>query len=222
VDNQRNRRDFYLTSAVPDSTLPRHEKAWLAIGVLAAMVLVVQLGWLSLLPASLWAAGLMVATRCCSAGEARAAIDWRVLLVIGAALAVGESMRTTGAAESIAQGMIALVEPMGLIGLLLGVHLLAMLFTETIGHVGAAALVYPIALESAKDAGIDPASPQFVPFIVVIMIAASASFATPTGYQTNLMVFGPGGYRFSDYVRFGLPLNLLVMAVTVALAGVMW
>lgn len=106
---------------------------------------------------------------------------------------------------------------MGPRGVLAGVYLVAMLFNSMIGPVGSAALVFPIARAAAAGLGVD-----FTPFAISLMMAASASFATPIAYQTNLMVFGVGGYRFSDYIRIGLPLNLLVMAVVVILAPLFW
>jgi len=219
VDDHRNSRDFFLVSEVAGSKLIRHDKARAALAILGAMVLLVSFGFMSMLNGVFIAAGLMVLTRCCTGHEARAAVDWRVLLTIGGALGIGHAITISQAAESIAGGMISLFAPMGPWGVLIAVYLIAMIFTETIGHIGAAVLVFPIAMAAA---GPDGLNVSFMPFVITIMMAASASFATPIGYQTNLMVYGAGGYRFSDYVRIGLPLNLLIMAVVVTLVPTIW
>jgi di/tricarboxylate transporter len=100
---------------------------------------------------------------------------------------------------------------------LVGIYLLTNVFTELITNNAAALIIYPLASETAATLDVN-----LMPFVIAIMIAASASFSTPIGYQTNLMVYGPGGYRYSDYLRIGLPLNLLVMVVTVILAPMIW
>jgi di/tricarboxylate transporter len=216
IKRQRNRQDFFLVSAVQDSQPIRHHKAWLALGILVAMVTLVTLEVLTMLNAALLAGGLMVITRCCSGNEARQSVDWRVLVVIGAALGVGLSMDMSGAAGRIAETFISVAQGHPWLVLLM-VYLVTTMFTEMITNNAAAVLVVPIA--NAAAAGMDV---SVLPFVIAIMIGASASFATPIGYQTNLMVYGPGGYRFADYVRFGLPINLLVMAITVSLAPLIW
>ncbi|MEX0654510.1 MAG: SLC13 family permease [Phycisphaeraceae bacterium] len=213
---QRNSRDFFLVSQVEGSAPPRHERAWLAMAILVAMVALVTLGYMTMLQAALLAAVAMIGTRCCTGGEARRSIDWQVLIVIGAAFGIGRAMDNSGAAAGIAGFIIDAVGPHPLL-VLLAVYIVTSLFTELITNNAAAVLVFPIALASANSLDV-----SFTPFAIVIMVAASAAFATPIGYQTNLMVLGPGGYRFTDYLRFGLPLNLLVMAVTLTLAPLFW
>ena len=207
ADQQRNSRDFFLVSRVEDSTPPGHEKAWLAIGILVAMIVVAGFEWLSMVHAGLLAAGAMLVTGCCNASAARRSIDWEVLITIAAARGIGETMRSTGLAEQIANGAV------GAIGehpwaVLAGVYAVTMLLTEVLSNNATAALMYPIAMASAAKLGVD-----FHPFLIAIMFAASCGFATPFGYQTNLMVYGPGGYRFSDFLRVGAALDLVVMAV---------
>jgi di/tricarboxylate transporter len=211
VEAQRNRRDFYLVRAVNDSTPPRHDRAGWAIGILAAFVALVGLGWLEPLHGALLAVVGLGATRCLTGSAARQALDGRVLLVIGAALGLGLAVQQSGLAAGIAVAVTSLVGDHPWLALV-AVYLLTNLFTELITNNAAAVLVYPIAQTLAGDLGA-----SFTPFVIVIMIAASASFATPIGYQTNLMVYGPGGYRFTDYLRFGAPLNLLVAAATLLL-----
>lgn len=214
VQQQRNSRDFYLVSSVENSTPPRHDRAWIAIAILVGMVTVASLEWIEILPASLLAAMLLIVTRCCTASEARQSIEWSVLLVIGAALGIGRAIETSGAASAIAAQLIGLAggHPWMVLAV---VYFTTMIFTEAITNNAAAVLVFPIALAASQELGV-----SHMPFVITVMIGASAGYATPIGYQTNLMVYGPGGYRFSDYLRIGVPLDLIFMAVTVALTPV--
>jgi di/tricarboxylate transporter len=216
IDRQRNSPDFLLVSEVRDASLPRHERAWVAIAILLGMVAIGTSGLLSILEAALVAAGLMLATRCTSASGARNRVDWSVLVVIGAALALGEAMSVSGAAGSIAAWWIGLAGQQPWLALA-AVYAITSLFTELITNNAAAVLVFPIAEATAQSLGV-----SLWPFAAVVMIGASASFATPIGYQTNLMVYGPGGYRFTDYVRIGAPLNVLIGVLAVLLAPFIW
>lgn len=216
MTQQRNSRDFLLVSEVQGAALPRHERAWVATAILAGMVALAATELLSMLEAALVAAALMIATRCTTTSSARTSIDWSVLIVIGASLGVGQALQTSGAADALAQGLIGSLGTNPWLALL-GIYVVANAFTEVLTNNAAAVLVFPIAEALASSLGV-----SFWPFVFAIMMAASAGFATPIGYQTNLMVYGPGGYRFSDYVRIGLPLNLLIGAVTVLLAPLIW
>jgi di/tricarboxylate transporter len=213
--NRRNSRDFFLVSHVPDSTPRRHSRAWIAIGILAAMVAAMAfengLG-ISVLNAALLAAALMGITKCISAEQARRSVEWPTLVAIGAALGIGRAIETTGLAALVAGKLIAVAQAFGPTGVLAGVYLLTLVFTEIITNNAAAALAFPVAHAAAT--GMDV---NFMPFAIVIAMAASGGFATPLGYQTHLMVYGAGGYRFSDYVRIGVPLDVVVMAVTLIL-----
>lgn len=215
VEQQRNRRDFYLVSPVAGSQPIRHDRAGVALAIMIAMVGLVTLGILSLLNAALLAGGLMVACRCLSPLDARRSIDMRVLLAMGAALGVGRALEQSGAARLLADVMFQAVTAsgLGLRGLLGCVYLTAMLFNMVTGNIASAVLVFPVARMAALS-GDQP----FMPFVLTIMMAASSSYATPISYPTNLMVYGAGGYRFTDYLRVGLPLNLLIMTVTILLA----
>ncbi|MEQ9459394.1 MAG: SLC13 family permease [Phycisphaeraceae bacterium] len=216
VDQRRYSQDFYLVSTIDDSVPLRHEKAWVALVVLTLLVVAVAAGLLSMLHASLVAAGLMWLTRCCTAAEARSSIDWQILLVIGAALGLGTAVAQSGLAEGVASAMMTLTGGSALLTLMV-IFVLANVFTEIMTNVAAALLVYPIAMASAEGLGVSP-----VPYLITIMIAASASFSTPIGYQTNLMIYGPGGYRFTDYSRVGLPLTALVLVVTTIVTPLIW
>ena len=216
ADHHRDSRDFFLVSRLPDWTPPRHDRALIAVGILIAMVLVVSLEWLTILKASMLAAGLMIFTRCISIETARRSVNWEVLLAIAGAIAVGNAVTKTGAAGEIAAGLVELGggNPWVSLAIVYGITLVA---TELITNIAAAALMFPFAMSTA--AGLEV---NYMPFVIAVMMAASAGFATPIGYQTNLMVYGPGGYRFGDYLRLGVPLDLLIWALTVALAPLVW
>lgn len=216
ADQQRNSRDFFLVSRLENSTPPGHEKAWLAIAILGAMVVVAGFEMLSMVHAGLIAAALMLVTGCCNPSSARRSIDWEVLLTIAAALGIGETMRTTGLAEFIARGATNAIgnHPWAVLATVYGV---TMLLTELLSNNATAALMYPIAMATANALGVD-----YHPFLIVIMVAASCGFATPFGYQTNLMVYGPGGYKFTDFLRVGVALDLVVMAVALAVIPLVW
>jgi len=149
-------------------------------------------------------------------GEAVRSVNWNVLLVIGAAIGLGQAMDNSGAAAALGYQIIHLTSDHPLIALA-GIYLLTSITTEAITNNAAAVLIFPVAVAGAEALGVSP-----TPFVVAIMVAASAAFTTPIGYQTNLMVLGPGGYRFMDYVRFGLPLNLLVMVTALLVIPRVW
>lgn len=216
IDMHRDSRDFYLVSGVSDSSAVRHEKAPIALPIMAIMVLLAASPWVTMLNAALLAVIALIVTRCVNLSEALRAIRWDVLLVIGAAIGLGQSLNNSGAAEVIGLQVITLTADHPLLTLL-AIYLLTSITTEAVTNNAAAVLIFPIAMAAADALGASP-----MPYVVAIMVAASAAFATPIGYQTNLMVMGPGGYRFLDYVRFGLPLNLLVMAVAMLIIPRIW
>ncbi|HEY8519822.1 MAG TPA: SLC13 family permease [Gammaproteobacteria bacterium] len=212
----RNSRDFLLLSEVQGASLPRHDRAWVATLILGLMVLAAATELLSMLEAGLVAGGLMLLTRCTTASSARSSIDWSVLTVIGASFGLGHALESSGAAAAIAQAGVDLAGGNPWLTLV-AIYALTNLLTEVLSNNAAAVIAFPFAVATAEGLGV-----SLWPFVAVIMMAASAGFATPIGYQTNLMVYGPGGYRFSDYVRIGLPLNVLVGAVAVTLAPIVW
>lgn len=209
---QRASRDFYLISGIPNSEPLQHDKAPVALAILLAMVLAVALGWVDMLLGSVAAAVLMVVTRCCAVDRALRGIDWSLLLVIAAALGIGKALEVTGAAGAIASFILAPADNNPWLALTL-VYGATTILTEVVTNNAAAALVFPVALSVSQSLGVN-----FMPFAIAVMLGASASFATPIGYQTNLMVYGPGGYRFTDFMKVGIPLNLMFWAITVTLA----
>ncbi len=216
LEQYRFRKDFLLVSALNDSTPPHFEKAPLALAILAAMVVVSAFGLLSILEAALLAAGAVLASGCVTPAKARRYVDYTVLVVIAASFSLGAAMTKTGAATEIAQWLIPANGASPWLALAM-VYLLTVVFTESITNNAAAVLMFPIAMAVADQLGVN-----FMPFAVAIMFAASASFMTPLGYQTNLMVMGPGGYRVTDYLRLGLPLSLLVAATSITLIPFIW
>ncbi len=216
VPRQRDSRDFYLIRSVDDTAPRRFEKAPWAFAILAGMVALAAFGAMSMLNAAVLAAFLMLGTGCCSFGQARRSIEWHVLLVIAAALGLGRALEATGAASAVANALMGLTAGRPWLTLAI-VYLITTVLTEFITNNAAAALVFPIALRAADQMSVNP-----LPFVFCIMVGASASFATPIGYQTNLMVMGPGGYRIGDYLRIGTPMNLVVGVAAVLLAPALW
>jgi di/tricarboxylate transporter len=220
VARHRNDRDFLLVAAVDGSRPVRHERSWFAVGIMAAMVVVAsaeEVFGVSVFLAATLAAGAMIATRCLSADAARKSIDLPVLAGIVGALVIGQAIQKTGLGGHVAAGIIGVSKSFGPWGVLAGVYLVTLFFTELVTNNAAVALAFPIAQAAAAQMGV-----ALLPFAIVVAVAASAGFATPLGYQTHLMVYGPGGYRFADFVRVGLPLDALCMVVTVTLVPLIY
>lgn len=204
-------RDFLLVRPLDHSTPKNHARAPISIAILVSMVVSVALGWVQMLPASIVAAAAVLATRCCSIRAARQSIDLSILFVIAGALSLGEVLQASGAASLLSDQLIWMLGNRPWLGLL-AIYLVISVLTELVTNAAAVAIVFPIAQAVAHALGVD-----LMPFVIVMMIGASASFVTPLGYQTNLMVYSPGGYTFSDFFRLGLPMNLIVGVTAVGL-----
>jgi di/tricarboxylate transporter len=209
VEQVRHARDFYLVSEIADSAPPRHERAILAALIMLAMVLVASFEYLSMLQAALLAAGAMVVTRCCTLPQARRAVDWQVLIAIAASFALGRALESSGLAAALADTLAGLAAGSPWLALVV-VYGLTLLLTEVVTNNAAAVLAFPIGLRLAEQMDVSA-----TPFVLAVMLAASLGFATPLGYQTHLMVYGPGGYRLADFLRAGVPLDLICWAVAV-------
>lgn len=216
VDQQRNSRDFYLVSHLENSTPLRHERAWIAILIFLLMIVAVTAGWVSMLLGGAIATLLMLLTRCCTEDQAFREVNWRILLAIGASLGLGSALESTGAAKYMAESMVQALGTGPWISLAV-IYLVTLIVTELITNNAAAVLMFPIAVATAIQVGVHP-----IPFIITVAVAASCGFATPLGYQTHMMVFGPGGYRFRDFLRIGAPMDLVVGAIAVTLIPVIW
>ncbi|MGF1551028.1 MAG: SLC13 family permease [Paracoccaceae bacterium] len=195
----------------------RREKAPIVLAILAFVVVGGALGVMPIAGLALIGVALVLATRCIDAEEAFEAIDFRLLALIFAMLGVGRALEITGAVELLvgpSEGWLAGLPP----GLALWlVFMLASVLTEVVSNNAVAVVVTPVAIAVAGTLGADPR-----PFVVAVMIAASASFATPIGYQTNTLVYAAGGYRFTDYMRLGVPMNLIVGLVACLLIPLVW
>jgi len=209
--------NFALIAEVEDSAPPRHDRAWLAAAILFLMVLVNATGTLELMTASLSAAALMLLTRCLTGEQARRAVDWTVLIAIAAAFGVAIALQKSGAANVLASRIIDLATPFGDVGLLVALYAITATLAGLVTTKASAALMFPIAATAAEAQGIG-----LLPISYMIMIAAATAFSTPIGFQTNLMVYGPGGYKYTDFLRLGLPLQTLVGICTVTIITVAW
>jgi len=216
ADRYNRSSDFLLVSTLAKNGPPVYKKSWISMSILVIMVLAASFNFLSMFQASFLAALAMLLTGCTTMGSARSGIDWQVLLVIASSIGIGNALNQTGASGTIAGFFIGLAGDNPYMALI-ATFLITQILTEMITNNAAAVLVFPIAISVAEGLGV-----SFLPFIMVIIFAASASFATPIGYQTNLMVYGPGGYHFRDFLKVGLPLNLTVAVITLTLVPLIW
>lgn len=236
VPAHRNSDHFYLCSSVEGAREVFHERARLSLGIMALLVVLMTAPTAKIftglnarygldlppngippLVAAFVCATLMVWTRCCTGTTARRSINWQVLIVIGAAIGVGKAMDASGAAKAIADALFAAAGGLGPRGLLFSFSLLTAVLCQMVTNKGAAVLMFPIAMALAAEGnggvGLNPE-----PFILTLMASAASSYMTPVGFVTNLMVYGPGGYRFTDYFRLGIPLTLLVATLCAIIA----
>ncbi len=217
ADRVARSQEFYLANELGKPAALRHERAWVAMGILALLVVLISFSVLPIMVAAMLSAGLMVLTRCCTGPQARRGVDFQILVVIGSAFGIAAAMDKTGLAESIGHTIVTAGGSLGPWALLASIYFMTVVFTACMTNNAAAVLMFPIAVAVATEQGLNP-----VPFVVGVAIAASCEFSTPIGYQTNLMVMGPGGYKWLDYTRFGGPLTILCGALCVVLAPIMF
>ncbi len=202
-----------MGGAPPQAT----SRAWLPLAVLGGVVGLAATGVTDILVAALVGAVVLVATGVLTPLEARRSVDIEVIVVIASAFGIAAAMSSSGLAELVADGLVGVFDALGSRGVLLGVVLATLVLTEMITNNAAALLMFPIAVATATAGGLDPRGAA-----IAVAVAASASFLTPIGYQTNTMVYGPGGYRFGDYARLGFPLTILIVVTLVVLVPVVW
>nr|WP_026867461.1 MULTISPECIES: SLC13 family permease [Jeotgalicoccus] len=219
IDRNKHSSDFYVITPVqpPEKLKQDMTKGWIGLVALLLMILVVTMGWLSMLEAMLVLVVLLVGFRFINPTEITSFIQFDVILLIASAFGVGAAMTESGLAQYVASGLTYLATPFGVLGVIFIIYFVTNTFTEVITNSAASVLMFPIALEMANAINVD-----YMGLVVTIAIAASASFMTPIGYQTNLIVYGPGGYKFSDYLKVGTPLSLIVMVVACFIIYFVW
>jgi di/tricarboxylate transporter len=212
-----NSRDFYLVSELPGANTPAFEHARVALGILAAMVLAVSLGQIHISIAAFVTVAALIGTRCITATQARQSVDWSVLITIGAGLGIANAITHSGAAGFVANGLVSAVGGFGPIATLIVIYALCLLMAETLHHNAAVAIMFPIALAASAQLGVDSR-----PFVMTVAIASACAFAFPVSYQTHLIVYGAGGYRFKDFLRVGIPLDLICAVVALTAIPRIW
>ncbi len=210
-DRWRDSRDFLLIAPLSGIPPTHPRKAATVTAIVASFVGLTALGILPILHGALLSVFLLVGTRVLSVGQARRAIDLNVVVLIAAAFGLGAAVEQSGLSVVVADLLLALLLPFGVMGALAGVLVATIALTELVSNNAAAVLLFPVALATAGSLGLDP-----LPFVMVVLFGASLSFLTPVGYQTNLMVYSLGNYRFLDFPRLGLPV-IAVAAVIVLL-----
>ncbi len=204
-----------LTEAAQEA--PRLNKAPIALLIMAAVLTPVVLDLLPIAIAALAGVVLMILTRCLTMEEAYRAIEWKAVFLIAGMLPLGIAMEQTGAARFVAEGMVGLVGGLGPVAVLAGLFLLAALASQVMPNPAVAVLLAPIALNTANDLAVSP-----YPFMMAVAVSASAAFLSPVGHSANVLVMGPGGYRFADYTKVGIPLTLVVLIVVLVVLPIFW
>ncbi|MEM6795775.1 MAG: SLC13 family permease, partial [Acidobacteriota bacterium] len=195
----------------------RPEKMLPAAVILALVVLTASLGLVPIVVSSLIGAVAMVLTRCLNIEEAYAAVDWKIIFLLAGVLSLGKALEQTGGAALISSRVVSSFAWLGPIAVLSGFYLLTSLLTEAMSNNATVVLLAPVAVVTAESLGVDSR-----PFLMAVTFAASASFMTPVGYQTNTLIYGPGRYRFSDFLKVGLPLNLIFWLLATLLIPQIW
>ncbi|MCF7857721.1 MAG: SLC13 family permease [Candidatus Cloacimonetes bacterium] len=216
LDGILNSNDLIVTNELTDLHM-RKDRVFTAIGIMAGVVALAAFNVFPILVAAIIGAVGMVLSRCISLEEAYKAINWKVIFLLGGILPLGIALHESGTAQILANSLLQPLIKFGPVTVLALLYLITAVMTETMSNNASAILLAPIAFSIAEILGVSPR-----PFLIAITFAASTSFATPIGYQTNTMIFTPGGYRFSDYSKIGIPLNLLFWGLAVLLIPVFW
>lgn len=210
-------RDFYMVSKIKDVPPLNKKRSLIVLIALFGMVALSAFGVMEIFLSAIMATILLLVSRCLTAVEARRSLELNVLIVIAASFGISRAIEKTGIATFFAEQIVAGMGIFGPIGVLAAIFLVTTVITEAITNNAAAALVFPIAMASAAKLGMDPK-----PFAIAVAIAASASFATTVGYQTNMMVSGPGRYKVRDFVRSGLPIKFIYAIVAIPIIAAVW
>jgi di/tricarboxylate transporter len=212
----RRSNDFVLVAETEIPTF-RRERIIPAVLIIAGVVTTAAMGMLPILVGALVGAVLMIVTKCLTLDEAYDAVDWSVIFLLAGLLTLGVAMENTGAAAYLAEGLLMGMGNAGPFVLVAAFYLLTSILTEAMSNNATAVLLAPIAIAMAGTLGVDPR-----PLLVTVAFAASASFMTPMGYQTNLMILGPGNLKFIDFVKVGGPLNIIFWILATLLIPVFW
>lgn len=208
---------FYLVSDVEDWRPIRRDRARIALLIFVALLAAMTTGVIPILLSCALAAVLMIASGCLSTGEARRSIEWQVLITIAASFGVGAALKNSGLATIMATSLVNSTAVWGPVAALAVFYFLGSVLTELITNNAVAVLLFPFCLETSRLYGVNPE-----PFLLALILSASASFMTPIGYQTNMMVYGPGGYRFTDFMKIGVPLNFILWLIAIPLIPLFW
>jgi di/tricarboxylate transporter len=209
--------DFVVLGDVGTPPSIRARKAPLAVGLMLVMLVPVIVGWLPITASALLAGILMVITGCLTMDEAYQSIEWKAVFLVAGTLPLGIAMEKTGTAQFLAGMLVDAVGGLGSMALLAGFYILTNLLTQFMSNAASTVLVAPIAIQAAQQVGSEPYA-----LLMAVAVAASAGFLTPVAHQSNVLVMGPGGYRFGDYFRVGLPVNLVVFAVAMVILPLVW
>jgi di/tricarboxylate transporter len=213
----RNSRDFILVSGLEDTAPVEHKRAWISLSIFVGVVIAMTVFTEQATLVAMIGATLTILSGCLPARDAHRSIELPILLLIASALGVSRAIDSSGAAEWIATNLISWAEPYGKIAVLAVLVILTGIMTELLSNNACAALMGVLAVATAKELGMDPR-----PLLVAVAVTSSYGFATPIGYQTNLMVYGPGGYRFSDFLRVGIPLDVMCWVLTIIIIPLVW
>ena len=214
--NLRQGNEFLLLEPV-DRETRRQNKAWLSVAIMGLVLLLTTVVGLHISVSMVIGSVLVVVTRCVTMDEAYQSIEWRSIFLIAGMLPLGIAMENTGTARFLAEGLVSNLGVLGPLAVLAGIYILASLITEPMSNAAATVLIVPIAIDIALGLGADPR-----PFVLATVIACSTSFLTPVGHQANVLVFGPGDYRFFDFTKVGLPLNVCIFVVTMIFLPILW
>ncbi len=207
----------FLPLTEADQPPPRLKKAPMAALMMLGMVLVVGLGWLPISLAAISAAALMLLCGCLTMNQAYRAIEWKAIFLIAGMLPLGIAMQTSGTAQFIADQVMALVQPYGTQALVAGIFLLTLFASQVMPSAVVSVLMAPIAISTAQAQGLSPFA-----LVMVVAVATSACFLVPISHPSNILIMGPGGYKFKDYFKAGLPLALVILALVVFVLPVIW
>lgn len=218
IDRMGNSKHLtLLSSKLEEEHKIRHKKGWVALAILAGFVLLSSLTNIPIVAISLLAAATMVGFGCLSLEQAYQSISWKIILFLGSAISLGDALTKTGAANFLAQYGVSILQPYGERGIIMGIYIVTVFISSFITNNAAAAIMLPFVYGISTQMGMDSSA-----FIMTVLFAASAAFATPIGYQTNMFIYGAGGYRFRDFLLVGIPLNIILGIISVFLIPHFW